>query len=338
MKRFSILILVVLLLLPTTILSGCNQKDSNDRISIVCTIFPQYDWVRQILGDKADNIDITFLLDNRIDLHSYQPTVDDIAKISACNLFIYVGGVSDEWVDDVLKEATNKDMVVINLLNTLGDAAKAEEIIEGMEEEEHDHDSEKESEEHEGEDDHEHEDEDEYDEHVWLSLKNAQTFCTTIANALSSLDTDNAEAYQNNLAVYNTKLAALDSEYQIVVNAAPVKTLLFGDRFPFRYLVDDYGLSYHAAFAGCSAETEATFETIIFLAGKVDELNLKNIMATESSDQSIAKTIKNNTVGKNQQILVLDAMQSVASNDITNGATYISIMESNLDVLKEALK
>lgn len=338
MKRFSILILAVLLLLSTTILSGCNQKDSNDRISVVCTIFPQYDWVHRILGDKADNMDITVLLNSRVDLHSYQPSVDDIAKISACDLFIYVGGESDEWVDDVLKEATNKDMVVINLLDTLGDAVKAEEIIEGMEEEEHDHDSEKEGEEHVGEDDHEHEDEDEYDEHVWLSLKNAQTFCTAIANALSSLDTDNTGTYQNNLAAYNQKLAALDSEYQTAVNAAPVKTLLFGDRFPFRYLADDYGLSYHAAFAGCSAETEASFETIIFLAGKVDELNLKNIMVTESSDQSIAKTIKNNTVEKNQQILVLDAMQSVASNDITNGTTYLSIMESNLDVLKEALK
>lgn len=323
MKRFTAIMLAFLLAI--TMLSGCTQTGSNEKISVVCTIFPQYDWVRQILGDKADNMDITLLLDSKIDLHSYQPSVEDIAKISACDLFIYVGGESDEWVDDVLKEATNKDMVVINLLDTLGDAAKAEEIIEGMEEEEH-----------EGEEDHE--GEAEFDEHVWLSLKNAQIFCPIIADAFSSLDADNAEVYKNNMTAYNQKLSALDSKYQTAVNDATVKTLLFGDRFPFRYLVDDYGLDYYAAFVGCSAETEASFETIIFLAGKADELGLQNIMVTESSDQSIAKTISNNTTGKSQQILVMDAMQSVASSDIKEGMTYLSIMESNLNVLKEALK
>jgi zinc transport system substrate-binding protein len=327
MKRFSILLLAVLLLLPISMLSGCNQKVSNDKISVVCTIFPQYDWVRQILGDKADNIELTLLLDKKVDLHSYQPSVEDIAKISACNLFIYVGGESDQWADDVLPEAINKEMVVINLLDILGDAAKAEEIIVGMEEEDHDH-----------EDEEDHEGEAEYDEHIWLSLKNAQILCTAIANAVSSLDADNAAIYQSNLTAYNEKLSALDSEYQTAADDAPVKTLLFGDRFPFRYLVDDYSLDYYAAFIGCSAETEANFTTIIFLAQKADELGLKNIMVTESSDGSIAKTIINNTTGKNQKILVMDAMQSVTKSDVQNGTTYLSVMENNLNILKEALK
>jgi len=337
MKRFCILLLAVLLLLPITILSGCNQKNSNDKISIVCTIFPQYDWVRQILGDKADNIELTLLLDKKIDLHSYQPSVENIAQISACDLFIYVGGESDHWADDVLLEAINKNMVVINLMDILGDAAKAEEIKEGMQEDEHHHEDEDDHD-HDDEHDHDHEDEVEYDEHIWLSLKNAQILCVAIANAVSALDADNAEIYQNNLTAYNEKLSALDSEYQTTIDDAPIRTLLFGDRFPFRYLVDNYGLDYYAAFVGCSAETEANFTTIIFLAGKADELGLKSIMVTESSDQSIAKTVINNTTEKNQQILVMNAMQSVTKSDVQNGTTYLSVMESNLNILKEALK
>jgi len=306
-------------------LPGCTKTDEpkSGGISVVCTIFPQYDWVRQILGDNTDNMDVTLLLNNRIDLHNYQPSVDDIIKISACDLFIYVGGASDGWVGDALKDAINPNMIVINLLETLGHSAKTEEIVEGMEDEEFGDEFEADI---------------EYDEHIWLSLKHAQTFCTLIAGALSLLDSDNAEEYQRNLEAYIVKLSALDSDYKTAVNNAPVKTLLFGDRFPFRYLVDDYGLSYYAAFAGCSAETEASFETIIFLAGKMDDLSLKNIMVTESSDKKIAETIIRESRGGDQRILVMDAMQSVVSNDIANGTTYLSIMEGNLSVLKEALK
>lgn len=324
MKRFMVILPALLLVI--TMLSGCNQTGSNEKLSVVCTIFPQYDWVRQILGDEADNMDITLLLDDKIDLHNYQPSVDDIVKVSTCDLFIYVGGESDKWVDDALKEAANKDMIIINLMDVLGEAAKTEETIEGMETEK-DHSDEEDGEE-----------EAEFDEHVWLSLKNAQIFCPVITDALSLLDAGNAGIYQSNLTVYMETLSALDLEYQTAADAAPFKTLLFGDRFPFRYLVDDYDLNYYAAFAGCSAETEASFETIIFLAGKVDELNLKNIMVTESSDQSIAKTVRNNTVTKDQQILVMDSMQSLSSNDVEKGTTYLSVMADNLDILKEALQ
>ena len=315
MKRFTAFIFLIV------VLFGYKQTaDANSgKINVVCTILPQYDWVLQILGNKFENVNMILLLNNRIDLHNYQPSVDDIVKISTCDLFIYVGGESDKWVGGALKTATNPNMIVIDLLNELGTAAKMEEIVEGMEE---------------GED----EDEAEYDEHVWLSLKNARTFCSVIADALSSLDSDNAREYQNNLIAYTGKLSALDSEYQAMVNAAPVKTLLFGDRFPFRYLVEDYGLSYHAAFPGCSAETEASFETIVFLAKKMDELNLRNVMVTESTDQSIAKTIINNTRDKNQQILALNSMQSVTLSDLRNGTTYLSVMEDNLNVLEEALR
>lgn len=301
-----------------------NDNNKTEKLKIVTTIFPEYDWVRQIAGDKVSDMDITMLLDNGVDLHSYQPTADDIMKISDCDLFIYVGGESDEWVNDALKEAVNKDMQVINLLDVLGEQVKIEELVEGMQDTEHE-----EEEEHE---------EKEYDEHVWLSLKNAETLCDAIAEALGNADPDNKAVYDTNKAAYIDQLVSLDNQYREVADQASVKTLLFGDRFPFRYLVDDYGLSYYAAFAGCSAESEASFETISFLAKKIDELGLKYVMTIEKSDQKIAKTIIENTQNKDQSILTLDSMQSTTSADAANGMTYLSIMEGNLNILKEALQ
>ena len=374
MRKTAITILIFLLV-PAVVLSGCarNAGDKDSKISVICTIFPLYDWTRQIIGDGAGNIDLTLLLANKIDLHNYQPSVDDIVKISDCDLFIYIGGESDKWVDDALKQATNPNMIVINLLERLGDAAVVEELIEGTEADEYDHDD-HDADDHDGDnhdaDDHdadkhdggdpdehdgsddadgadEHEDAEEhdehseheagFDEHVWLSLRNAQVFSSVIAEALISLDAGNADLYRGNLAAYNEKLSDLDSAYKAAISAAPVNTLLFGDRFPFRYLVDDYSLSYYAAFAGCSAETEASFNTVIFLSEKMDELGLNTVMVTESSDKKIAETIIRESKGNDHQILVLDAMQSVDSNALATGITYLSIMENNLDVLKKAL-
>jgi len=334
-KRFYVLIVLILcviFLISALLLSGCGKPATTEKISVVCTIFPQYDWVCQILGEKREGMDVTMLLENRIDMHNYQPSVDDIIRISTCDLFIHVGGESDNWVDDALKSATNKDMVVINLLNALGDAAKTEVIAEGMEFD--DSESEDYPYEYEGDG----EKTPDYDEHVWLSLRNALIFCPIIADALSSLDADNATVYRSNLSAYLDELSAMDSAFQSAINAAPIKTMLVGDRFPFRYLADDYSLNYYAAFAGCSAETEASFDTIIFLARIADELNLRNIIVTESSDRKIARTIIGNTKGGDQQILVLDSMQSVTTSDAQSGITYISIMESNLNTLVEALQ
>ena len=287
--------------------------------------------MRAVLGDKADNAEVTMLLDNGIDLHSYQPTADDIVKISDCDLFLYVGGESDGWVDDALKNATNKNMKVINLLDVLGDSVKTEEVVEGMQETEHDHD-------------HDHskevstfEDEEEKDEHVWLSLKNAEVLVNAISKSLQELDPDNKDTYAANAAAYIEKLSALDGEYQAAVDAATYKTVVFGDRFPFRYLVDDYGLRYYAAFVGCSAETEASFETVSFLAKKVDELKLPCVLTIEGAQHKIAETIVQNTAEKNQKVLTMDSLQSTSSKDVANGTTYLSVMEKNLSVLKEAL-
>ena len=332
----KVIALLLALVIATSLLAGCGRQNDptgdtkTDQLSIVTTIFPEYDWVREILGDKADSAELTMLLDNGVDLHSYQPTADDIIKISNCDLFIYVGGESDEWVDDALKEATNKNMKDINLLDVLGNFVKTEETVEGMQEEEHDHED---TDEHDDAEDHE----EEKDEHVWLSLKNAETLCGAIADALAQIDPDNKDTYAANAAAYIQKLSALDGEYQKAVDAASAKTVLFGDRFPFRYLVDDYGLSYYAAFVGCSAETEASFETISFLAKKVDELKLPCVLTIEGAQHKIAETIVQNTAEKNQKVLTMDSMQSTTSKDVANGVTYLSIMENNLSVLKEAL-
>ncbi len=344
MKKIIALLLV--LLMTAGMLAGCGKQkdddttDTTDKLSIVTTIFPEYDWVRQILGDKADNADVTMLLDNGVDLHSYQPTADDIVKISDCDLFIYVGGESDGWVEDALKNATNKDMKVVNLLEVLGDKVKNEEVVEGMQEEEHEHEDgeeHEEGEEHEHEEGEEHEHEEEADEHVWLSLKNAEVLVGTISNALQEVDPGNKDAYAANADAYVKKLSALDAEYQTAVDNAARKTVLFGDRFPFRYLVDDYGLNYYAAFVGCSAETEASFETISFLAKKVDELKLPCVLTIEGKNHKIAETIVKNTAPKSQKILTMDSMQSTTSKDVASGTTYFSVMEKNLAVLKEAL-
>ena len=326
----KILALLLALWIPAAVLSGCAPQDdsaASNKLNIVTTIFPAYDWVREILGAETDRAEITMLLDSGVDLHSYQPTVDDIVKISDCDLFLYVGGESDGWVDDALKNAPNKERKVIRLLDVLGDSAKAEETVEGMQEEEHDHEEEE----------HDHEEEAEYDEHIWLSLKNAQVLVTAISEALQETDPARKDAYAANAAAYAEKLSALDGEYRAAVDSGKYKTLLFGDRFPFRYLADDYGLDYYAAFPGCSAETEASFETVSFLAGKMDTLGLPCVLTIEGTQHKIAETIVQNTAQKNQQVLTMDSMQAVTANDAASGVSYLSIMEKNLSVLKKAL-
>ena len=327
--------------------SEAKTDDANKKFSVVCTIFPEYDWIRQLVGDKKDNYEITYLLDKGVDLHSYQPTAEDIAKIANCDLFVYVGGESDGWVNDALKESKNDKMQVVNLLETLGKNVKPEEVVEGMQEEdEHDHDHDHDDKDHDDKDhdhedadhDHDHEEETEYDEHVWLSLRNATALVNTLAEKLQTIDPENKDYYATTAADYTAKLGDLDSRYLATIKKAKVKTVLFGDRFPFRYLVDDYGLKYYAAFVGCSAETEASFETVAFLAKKTDDLKLKSVLVIENSDQKIAKKIVETTKDKNQNIVVLNSMQSITNEDIANGATYLSIMESNLKALASALK
>lgn len=299
-----------------------TTEDSGKKLKIVTTIFPEYDWTRAVLGDREADVDLTMLLDNGTDLHSFQPAVKDIMKVSSCDLLIYVGGESDQWIEDALESAQNKDMKTINLMEVLGDTIKEEENVEGMQESGHGHED---------------EDEKEYDEHVWTSLRNASVICSIIAETLEEMDPENKDVYASNAAAYQEKLSDLDTEYQNTVDSAKQNTLLFADRFAFRYLVDDYGLNYYAAFSGCSAESEASFKTVTFLAEKLDELGLKTVLTIEKSDDRIAQTVIENTKTKDQKILELNSMQSITSDEIADGVTYLSVIEDNLDVLKEAL-
>lgn len=323
MKRVFSLILSAIFLLACVSCRSKNQAENiseNSKKMIVCTIFPQYDWCREILGSKAENFNLVLLLDKGTDLHSFQPTFADIAKVSSSDLFVYIGGESDTWVSDALKEAKNKNLAALNLMETLGNDVKEEELVEGMQAESKEDD-----------------DETEYDEHIWLSLKNAKKLTSALCAEIQKLDPQNASFYAENAKNYIGKLDSLDKNYEETVSQAAERTILFADRFPFRYLADDYGLKYYAAFAGCSAETEASFETIIFLAKKIDELSLGAVFTIENSDKKIAQTIVQNTKSKNAKILELDSLQSITGKDIKNGKTYLSTMEENLKALKEAL-
>lgn len=389
-KRLLPTIIAILLLLTVALgMSGCGRKTSEEgKLQVVAAIFPLYDWTREIIGADSKEIDLTLLVDNGMDLHSYQPSASDLIRIASCDVFLYVGGVSDSWIEDALQNETNPNRRVINLMEVLGSDAKAEEIVEGMQhsheqdEDEHTTHSTEEHLQHEdghtahGEDEHTahsedesshdaehtaHEDghtahsEDELshdaehtahegghneatDEHVWLSIKNAMRFVQHIGEELAELAPSEAEVLRGNAAAYIERLSALDEEYRSTIQAAAKDTLLFCDRFPFRYLVDDYGLSYYAAFPGCSAETEASFATITFLTEKLDELKLSAVLTIEGSSQKIAETVLRNAKAKASAILCLDSLQSVNQDDIEAGISYLSVMKDNLSVLAQALQ
>ena len=291
---------------------------ADDKISVVTTIFPIYDWVRQVAGDNLSNIDLTMLLDNGVDLHSYQPTAQDMMKVSNADLFIYVGGESDEWVEDVLEAAPNADIRAINLVEAMGEDIKMEEMVEGMEHAEE-------------------EDEEEADEHVWLSLHNAEKLVKVIADVLAEIDGEHADTYLNNAKEYEKKLSALDERYKETISSAAFDTLLFADRFPFRYLTDDYDLKYYAAFSGCSAESEASFDTVAFLIGKFNELALPAVIRLEDGRINIADTIIRDSATKDQRIVILHSMQQITGEDVRTGISYLSVMEDNLNALRKAL-
>ena len=326
--------------LAAFMLAGCapKQQKNQTKLKIVATTFPQYDWIREIVGKDNPNVDLQLLMKNGGDLHSYQPTAGDIANISDANLFVYVGGESDEWVDDALEEKTNKDMKVVNMMQTLGDDIDEEE--EGLEDHDHDHDHDDKDHDH----DHDHDDKDhdhdheeiEYDEHVWLSLKRAQKIVKAITDELVELDPTNAKKYQANAEAYIAKLSALDKSYESTVNAVKDKTWIFADRMPFHYLAKDYDITTYAAFNGCSTETNASFNTIVTLAKYADEFGINHIMTIESSDHKLAKAVIENTAEKNQEILTLNSLQSVSQSDIDKGLTYYGAMEENLKVLAQS--
>ena len=303
------------------IFSGCAKKTlNNGKINVVATIFPVYDWAKNVVGESS-GVNLELLVKNGVDLHSFQPSAADIIKISTADVLIFVGGESDSWVKDVLKNPANKNISVINLMDLLENSVKQEEFVEGMTAEKAENSLEEKI------NSHNHE-EVEYDEHVWLSLENAKIATAKIVEILCEKDSENAELYTKNKNSYVQQLSQLKNFFN--PQDEKNKTIIVCDRFPFRYMTDELGIKYFAAFAGCSAETEASFETIAFLSKKIKELGVQKVYVSESSDKKIAETVIRNAgqTGK-CKIEVLDSMQSVTFEQSKNGKNYIEVMKEN---------
>lgn len=334
MRKLFLVFVNLCLILSCFGFVSCREKSASaskaEKITVLASVFPAYDWARN-LAAGSDNVSVDLLLKDGVDLHSYQPSAKDIVKISTADIFIYVGGESDQWVGDALKNAGNENQIVINLMEVLKGFVKEEEVVEGMQAYDNEQ---KEGELHVPElAGHEHEEraEREFDEHVWLSLNNAIASSNEIARALMERDESNAQIYMANLVSYVQALSSLKEAY---ANEFGGKTIIVCDRFPFRYLTDEFGIKYYAAFVGCSAETEASFETIAFLAKKCQELDAKAVFVTESADKKIARTVISSANRESAPIVTLDSMQSVTLKQAKKGANYLDIMRANLEALK----
>jgi zinc transport system substrate-binding protein len=322
MKRIAAIALAALL--AATMLSGCGKTavptaiGDSGKISVVTTIFPPYDFARQI---AADNADIHMLLLPGSESHSFEPTPQDIITIQNCDVFIYVGGESDAWVNNVLSSMDTSGIKIITLM----DCAEIveEEIVDGMQEEEEDTSDNSEA------------DEPEYDEHVWTSPRNAKLIVNKISDTLCEVDAANADTYKSNTTEYLGKLDELDAKFQAIVDNAARKTIVFGDRFPFRYFADTYGLEYFAAFPGCSTETEASASTVAFLIDKIKAEQIPVVFHIELSNEKMANSISEAT---GAQVRLLHACHNISKADFESGKGYIDLMSANAEALKEALE
>lgn len=306
-KIISLLVIIISIFL----ISGCTSS-KDDKMTIITTNFPAYDFAREIT--KGSNIEVKMLLKPGSESHDYEPTPKDIISIGKSSMFIYVGGESDEWVDKILKSIDTSNIQIVKMLDEVYPVY--EEKVEGMTTIED-------------------EDEEEYDEHVWTNPNNVILISKIIKDKISKVDPSNRDLYTKNYEEYKTKLKALDNDIRNIVDNSNRKELIFADRFPFRYFVDEYGLSYYAAFPGCSSETEANAKTISFLIDKVKEDKVPVILTIEFSNKKIAKAISKETGAK---ILELNSAHNISKEDFDNGKSYLDIMNENLEVLKEALK
>lgn len=318
LKRLLSLLLTGAMLLG--VLSGCSAPAKQEEgLSVVATIFPQYDFARQVMGGNGG---LTMLLRPGQEVHSYEPTPQDIIAIQNCDLFIYVGGESDAWIEDVLEGMDTSDMVILSLMDVVDPLEEdTENVLENPEE--HDHEEEG-----------THLHEEEYDEHVWTSPKNAMLITQAICDALCEIDPDNAEQYQANTADYLTQLEELDRAFREVIGSAQRDTLFFGDRFPLLYFVREYGLNYYAAFPGCASETEPSAATVARLIDLVREEEAPVVYQIELSNGNIARSIADSSGAR---VETFYTCHNITRDDFNAGETYLSLMRRNVDSLKEAL-
>ena len=303
--------------------TGSEDKAGEDRISVVTTIFPQYDFVRQIAGDKAE---LKMLLKPGEESHSYEPTPQDIIAIQNCDVFIYVGGENDAWVEDILDSVPDARMRTLKLTDCV--ETVEEEQVQGMEEQPgHSH----------GQEEPGHEEAHsvhETDEHVWTSPENASLIVEQIAGLLLVADPANSGIYEENAEAYQKELERLDREFREIVDKAKRKTLIFGDRFPFRYFADAYGLEYYAAFPGCASDTEPSAATMAFLIRKAKEEKVPAILKMELSSENIARAVAE---AAGTDVKVFYSCHNLSAEQFENGETYLSMMEENARTLEEVL-
>ncbi len=433
-KRFITAIALCAIMLLTSCASTTDGQaqgqNETGKLSIVASTFYEYDWLLQVLGDRKDDFDVTLLLDSGSDMHSFEPSVQDIVTVSSADLFIYNGGHSQTWVSDTIASPMNDNFRSINIMDSLGDSVQAEVTVEGMQvgsaesaefsydeemydffapcceltccldgtethersdsfevdvdgtllrfihpttgeiveytedndsfkfaadgallgiilpktesdsaEQSHEHDHDEDAHDHD-EDAHDHDHDQGHahdDEHVWLSLNNAMAICAIIGEEVAKLDPDNATVYIDNAENYIQVLSDLHIEYENAIATAARDTLIFADRFPFLYMMQDYDINYYAAFQGCAAETEATFETVKFLSEKIDELEVEKLLIIDNGLTELAETVIENSETKNAETLILHSMQTVTQEEIAAGATYYNYMHENLETLKLAL-
>ncbi len=319
LKHYISALLTAFLCLGVFISAVSCTSEEDGREKIVCTTFVLADWTRAVLGEDAQSFSIELLGANGADIHSYQPTVKDITLLSRCAVFVHIGGESDAWANDTLSSAANADMTRIDIA-----AAMQDELCEDG----HEHS-------HEG---HSHtEDEHHFDEHIWFSFSHAKGAVTEIARALGDRYPDKKELYEKNAASYTAEISALEAQYSQLAASASVKDVVVADRYPFSYLFDFMGICAHAAFEGCSAESEASFEVIAKLSGRIDECSLRYILVCEDSNKKIAEAVKNNAKQKGVEILTLNSLQSQGKRELDMGVGYLSVMRDNLDVISLAI-
>ena len=322
MKKISkILLVFVVAVFSIVSLTGCNKnKDNENKLTIVTTNFPSYDFARAVVKDNKD-VELKMLLKPGAESHDFEPTPQDIIDIKNSDLFIYTGGESDEWISDILDDIDTDKTKVIKMMDLVD--ALEEEIVEGMEDEEH-----------EEEEEHHDEEEVEYDEHVWTSPVNAIKIVNALKGEVVSIDNDNKKVYEDSAKEYTDKLEKIDNEFKDIVKNAKRKEIIFGDRFPLRYFASEYNLKYYAAFPGCSAQTEASAKTISYLVDKVKEDKIPVVFHIELSNGKIAEAISKETGAK---VLEFNTAHNISQKDFDAGVTYVDIMEENTKVLKEAL-
>ncbi len=329
MKKVILCILCAVLMMS---LLGCAQvntsaKNSENGLSIVTTIFPPYDFARAVTDGKAD---VTMLIDPGAEVHTFDPTPDDIIKIQNADVFIYTGGENDAWVDQVLESMDTSGKTILRLMDAV--TPVEEETVEGMQNDhEHAYEEDAKDSEEDEHDEHEHE----FDEHIWTSPRNAISMINFIAEALESADSANAQVYAQNAADYTAQIQLVDEQLHAIVDASKTKLLVVADRFPFRYLADEFSLDYRAAFSGCSSESDVSAGTLAYLIDTVKENEIKHIYYIEFSNQAVAKAVGEQT---GAELLLLHSCHNVTKEDFEAGVTYLSLMQNNAKNLEKGLK